>query len=704
MPDESKPTSLSEETRLQVQKMEATIEQDLSKAMDGLREQFMQQLDSDALVESDTSELAQAAAELESRHGASTPTSTAYSERDSTRLSLNAQAAGIAEFRSAAAVARDEMLEDLAALRHELDLSRTMPVTSATKADLAYAADVADKKQQMLLEVKALVDPANMEDKQGVEELRRELCAQQVAISNLRRDFAAQQEYSQQRTCTLDREIIRLQTDLVGVQQVRVQMQPSTQSVQEMTQSIQQIDKSLRQAESELRQETAAIRKEMESLRLSKGENLITVLRTENAAISNEQQKHHLFLTQIQEDVKKFTGRLTHMERSLHASQESAISTSALIEETGKPHSVKFDNGSLSELETRVQGVAMTYCVELRTELMRRLEHVEAGLGRLYGGSLNDDSASHKVLLTRIEDMETTVHQNSASLNQLDDLLQLTQGVVHGSEKVMDRFNSETSRRKACEENLHTRVASLERRMLGLSDVTPDPAKASRPITPVQKPHAEADNSLPQTQLLSGELKQSLTRLVDKVNRTLRNEETSSVATVDSSCAAETDSDPRPTSTNQHAGQHEGKTVLRTEVNVLTMHPVANQSLAPGTRFVERPNPTSIPKAAVVANSSTNLGLSQGRVQSMNGMVHRVPQSANSGVGPWVPQTTSQAMARCLSPQPPDLRGNLPSQQGSASRTESPSCRSSASGHSSWKAVQCTTPTLANLTSAKRPQ
>jgi len=166
----------SERTDLQVQKMEQTIEQDLAKAMVGLREQFRQ-------------------------HPRFGGPSTAVGGDPAGLEALQPEAA-LADFRCEAAAARDETLDGLARLRRELEAQRARQGSTASPVIGPGAADSSRQHLQLAAMEAALKD------------LRRTLSVQQGTVADLRRDVAAQSEQSKRSAASLDREVQRLAGEL----------------------------------------------------------------------------------------------------------------------------------------------------------------------------------------------------------------------------------------------------------------------------------------------------------------------------------------------------------------------------------------------------------------------------------------------------------------------------------------------------------
>jgi len=171
----------AERAGLQVRKMEQTLEQDLSKAMAGLREQFRQ-----------------GPAEFGGQGHASSLDTT-------TQVAPRADAVAMAEFRSEAAAARDEMLDGLARLRRELETQRMQQAGGALSAPSPLVgrpgAGAGAGGERELPEA-------------AIAELRRELLGQQAAMAELRRDIAVQQDVLKRSASQLDREVARLSSEV----------------------------------------------------------------------------------------------------------------------------------------------------------------------------------------------------------------------------------------------------------------------------------------------------------------------------------------------------------------------------------------------------------------------------------------------------------------------------------------------------------
>lgn len=121
----------------------------------------------------------------------------------------------------------------------------------------------------------------------------------------------------------------------------------------------------------------------------------------------------------------------------------------------------------------------------------------------------------HSAVVGRLEALEGDVRQSMASMTKLSEVLRLTQNIAEWSDKVMIRINSETATRKQSETQVNTRLTMLEKSVMGLhvpqSFSDADAGLLSLTHTQKEKPV-----------LLSEDLKQSLESLAEKVSRTLK--------------------------------------------------------------------------------------------------------------------------------------------------------------------------------------
>merc|ERR1740130_1116320 len=121
---------------LQVQKMEATIEQDLSKAMAGIRQQFRQQFDEatpSSLAE--PAELEPDTALAEAQFHATRRDGDDYGLNSRSEATKQDEEDSCANHKSEATVAaREEVLGGLARLRRDLEMERARQSSSSTSS------------------------------------------------------------------------------------------------------------------------------------------------------------------------------------------------------------------------------------------------------------------------------------------------------------------------------------------------------------------------------------------------------------------------------------------------------------------------------------------------------------------------------------------------------------------------------------------
>jgi hypothetical protein len=162
----------SERTNLQVQKMEATIEQDLSKAMAGIREQFRQQFD-DAAAEAFTLPSRGASASQSSSPAARAPdvqvpvVDVARPHDDSTS-DVQCEASSI----------REDGLSGLARLRRDLEAERARQSSTSR-------GEVVEREWQQLQVAAA---------EAALTDIRRDLLLQQGSVGDLRKELSSKQE------------------------------------------------------------------------------------------------------------------------------------------------------------------------------------------------------------------------------------------------------------------------------------------------------------------------------------------------------------------------------------------------------------------------------------------------------------------------------------------------------------------------------
>jgi len=166
----------SERTNLQVQKMEATIEQDLSKAMAGIREQFRQQFDVDRVTPANESH---ASSGVDTENCIAGENGFSHSSRDQP-------------------TAQDEVLGGLARLRQDLEAERARQ-SSPTRVG------VVDPEWHQL---QVAATEASLTD------VRRDLLQQQTEIANLRREMSLQHEHYHVRFNAFDKTFMQMHQDL----------------------------------------------------------------------------------------------------------------------------------------------------------------------------------------------------------------------------------------------------------------------------------------------------------------------------------------------------------------------------------------------------------------------------------------------------------------------------------------------------------
>jgi len=204
----------SERTSLQVQRMEATIEQDLSKAMAGLREQFRHQFDSDCSGPASASSGGVASMEApaslaEEADGKASAGGSTGSDALAPTTELHSSAAVMAEFRSEAAAARDEVLGGLARLRRDLEAERSrqsmQPILSSSNRGGGPGL------------VGAAAGAAGVVSETAFAELRRDMMMQQASVMEMRRDQTAWQEQYEIRLVSMEQRLAQIAIDLKDV-------------------------------------------------------------------------------------------------------------------------------------------------------------------------------------------------------------------------------------------------------------------------------------------------------------------------------------------------------------------------------------------------------------------------------------------------------------------------------------------------------
>lgn len=208
---------------MQVQKMEQTIEQDLSKAMAGLREQFRQQFDDQSDLSSLSGGRADQNNEPQAHAGNRSDEVDGLGEltvASDSRLSDTASelqsAAVMAEFRSEAAAARDEVLGGLARLRRDLEAERARQsqqsahvihrgASDGAAFGLAHSVGVEQERNQLQIAASEAV----------IVELRRDIMMQQASMTQLRRDLVTSQEQYQRALATIEQTMASFQEELL---------------------------------------------------------------------------------------------------------------------------------------------------------------------------------------------------------------------------------------------------------------------------------------------------------------------------------------------------------------------------------------------------------------------------------------------------------------------------------------------------------
>eukprot|EP00928_Gymnodinium_smaydae_P093241 TRINITY_DN7730_c0_g6_i1.p1 TRINITY_DN7730_c0_g6~~TRINITY_DN7730_c0_g6_i1.p1 ORF type:complete len:776 (-),score=186.73 TRINITY_DN7730_c0_g6_i1:51-2378(-) len=466
--------------------MGSSAEQDISAAMAGLRQQFRQQFDarsdrSNGSGRSGLSGTADPRAALPI-HSASR---LGVSPVDGGRLSASlSHSAAVSVRSSEASTARDDMLDDLAKLRRDLEAGRAQQT-----AALVAEREAAVQRERQQVQVQASAAEAAIAD------LRQDVAAQQASIADLRRDVSLQQELMAKITEALDGAVSRMDRELTSIRASQAQLakqqeqhraqSPSPESVDDLSRSVRQLSAANACVE-------AALRGEMDALR---------------GALEAAQKAARLEVEREIEALREALGA------SLNAALKEALSSHSAI--------------AVGAAQTSREGEAPAVSGNVDP----------GGLGAL--ASAGDVA----VVAARVSAVESEARRNASALGQLGEVVRLAQSITMGSDKVMDQLARETSARKASEDVVVAQLAQLERRLAALEEprhVAADASSIHRPASAGVSPTALASSgsealaaaaelrgssatssTAGQPRLVTEGLKASLEKLIVKVNKTL---------------------------------------------------------------------------------------------------------------------------------------------------------------------------------------
>eukprot|EP00927_Polykrikos_kofoidii_P048065 TRINITY_DN42299_c0_g1_i1.p1 TRINITY_DN42299_c0_g1~~TRINITY_DN42299_c0_g1_i1.p1 ORF type:complete len:665 (+),score=132.04 TRINITY_DN42299_c0_g1_i1:123-2117(+) len=627
------PPAWSEHTSVQVKKMEMAIEQDLSKAMAGLRHQFRQQFDADRDV-GGSSEMSASATIQEVGSAASSNFGDSVASRfpaSANNLDLTERSVGlretsanqpVTEFKNEAVAARDDMLHGLARLRRELEAQR-----SSQNQTAANAAAVERERQQFQVVASEV----------AINDLRRDFLAHQAVVTDLRRDLTSQQESYQRRVNALEVTVSRLTSAVEALQDGEASLRNGMDSMRGDLQDAQ--DFCGRISEIKNKQGTPA--------------PSVPVLRVEelSRAIDQERSFRETEQTHLRNHLDKALAKLQgDLERGMRVELEVLF----------------------GELKARIDSVEG----ELRVANVKAIASSAAGST---DGANSVDGVED--VSRRISVVEAEARKNSLALGQIGEVLRLTQTLHAGSDKVAEHLAQESASRKVAEDQFKAMLGQLENRVMNVeSGFGSDSAKVAAVEAVAMKPsiaplgtslkleEASSEAQRRQVPLITGDLKQSLERLVDKVSKTLSEPAVERRLAADRPFAATT----RQTQVNESvvaSGKLNGTVVNHLQREAPSVPLMQNRRVF-GTATQFEGNGSVLTEGASfgcatpACFSTMSQGAVQGTLPTSYGVV---PLSGTN------PSVTRQAMTRTISPE----RGNVvvPAAAPSRGRSISPSRR-----------------------------
>lgn len=205
----------------------------------------------------------------------------------------------------------------------------------------------------------------------------------------------------------------------------------------------------------------------------------------------------------------------------------------------------RLGSGLRKELGSRIEAAA----AELRAEMAARAAELRADIAASCA-DLNTDLQEKLLLVSNDTSARATtiasttpvgtgasahaaslagVEKKAEVLGQLSEVLRLIRVVTSSSEVLAERICDEASQRRAEERRIESRILGVERR-LNRSGIPPDTMPVDTEVgapqhSAVAEAHQEHLQQLQQQSMLSEDLKDSLEKLVGRVNRMLRSEE-----------------------------------------------------------------------------------------------------------------------------------------------------------------------------------
>jgi len=304
---------------------------------------------------------------------------------------------------------------------------------------------------------------------------------------------------------------------------------------------------------------------------------LVDALDTEREARRNDADRHQMSLSDLRDELNAESKlRMADVEKLRAALADSALSMQAAMAGEASIESsqglTKAEAGALrsdlsaalgreaTELSTRLRGLG----AELRAELASRLESATAGLRSEVAGAraelrgdISASCADLRAELGRQIEASTAelraqgaastalgdgagsgLHSSAAVMAQLGEVTRLMQVITASSELLAEKICGEASARRASEGRVELRLLAAERRLVGLCG-SEEPAAAELELEPPQQAPCSSEEQRPLQQqqqlqlqqqlqaqsLISEDLKDSLEKLVHRVNRMLKPEE-----------------------------------------------------------------------------------------------------------------------------------------------------------------------------------
>eukprot|EP00450_Noctiluca_scintillans_P027296 CAMPEP_0194530726 /NCGR_PEP_ID=MMETSP0253-20130528/67785_1 /TAXON_ID=2966 /ORGANISM="Noctiluca scintillans" /LENGTH=766 /DNA_ID=CAMNT_0039375995 /DNA_START=23 /DNA_END=2323 /DNA_ORIENTATION=+ len=484
---------LSEERSTQVRKMEMMIEQGLSKAMVGLRQQFRQQL------------------HMERRD---------HSPSDLSN-SLNASVGGRSSVGSRPAF-------DLGGLRDAVDRQNTRPGlggnAETTTMSTTIVGDVPDPAPPVMETSpwinggpvsEPLVPPSVPVVPSTLEDIQQQIRSQLLESSAGHKAKDSAQDSAQQR---MEHEIQKLMQEH---NRQPVMTNPRWDSTPSQLPNVQADVEERPNRKAVLPRSNQQFAGQPEPDERHNHELMLVEMRA--AAQSAATTAAESVAGSLRREVLAQREKLSELEAELFRQKSASAEQTALFSESlQRLHS---DAG-----EARMRNMPVnTYALgtdEIFQHLGGRLDDLthemrdsvkalrEQLMSSMLGESPEMDE-KHTAVVGRLEALEGDVRQSMASMTKLSEVLRLTQNIAEWSDKVMIRINSETATRKQSETQVNNRLTLLEKSVMGLhvplSFSDADAGVMSLTHTQKEKPV-----------LLSEDLKQSLESLAEKVSRTLK--------------------------------------------------------------------------------------------------------------------------------------------------------------------------------------